>query len=206
MENNQNNNDNQSKQIPSKRRKGLRIFCFTLALLAAFIMGWRVMPSVWPGIKETLVYPLFPQIKPASPSPSPTAEPYEPESRAKVTLDTKITVTDSLIYYFYKDYCPWCRQLAPLIAGLPAQITVADGTRSSVRLICLNKTEDESLRLIEKYYDTFNIPEEKQKVPSMVIGDRYLFGGDEIGEWLIASLIAGDGLQTPLLNGSERVP
>ena len=61
-------------------------------------------------------------------------------------------------------------------------------------------------RIIEKYYDTYNIPEEKQKVPSMVIGNRYLFGWDEIGERLISSLIAGDGLQTPLLNGSERKP
>ena len=187
-------------------RKGVMILCFILALSIAFVMGWRVMPIVWPRIREAVVYPIFPRMKPAEPTPAPTQAPYVPESRAKTAFDAEIAEDDSVIYYFYKDYCPWCCQLAPLIAALPTHITLADGTGSTVRLICLNKAEDEALRIIEAYYDTYNIPEEKRKVPSMVIGDRYLFGGDEIGEWLLEALLSGEGLDTTLLNGATRVP
>ena len=190
-----------------KRRRALKNFCLILIVfLAAFILGWRVMPIVWPRIREAVVYPIFPRMKPAGPTPAPTQEPYVPESRTKTAFDAMISAGDSVIYYFYKDYCPWCRQLAPLIAALPTSIVLSNGNQSAVRLICLNKTDDESMQIIDRYYETYNIPEEKRKVPSMVIGDRYLFGGDEIGEWLIESLISGDGLDTPILNGLERVP
>ena len=190
----------------SNRRKALKTFCFILSLCAVFFIGWRVMPMVWPGIKETIVYPIFPQMKSAEPTPAPTQEPYVPESRTKAPFDATFSTSDSVIYYFYKDYCPWCRQLTPLTVALPASITLNNGTKSTVRLICLNKADEQSLQIIEAYYEMCNIPEEKQKVPSMVIGNRYLFGGEEIGEWLIEALIAGEGLDTPLLNGKERVP
>ena len=48
--------------------------------------------------------------------------------------------------------------------------------------------------------------EEKQYVPAIVIGERYLFAGDEIIAQLAEALTAGEGLQTPLLNGAERQP
>lgn len=35
-------------------------------------------------------------------------------------------------------------------------------------------------KIITWYYEEHGIPEEKQYVPAMVIGDRYLFGGEEI--------------------------
>ena len=190
-----------------KRRRALKNFCLILIVfLAAFILGWRVMPIVWPRIREAVVYPIFPRMKPAEPTPAPTQAPYVPESRAKTAFDAEIAEDDSVIYYFYKDYCPWCRQLAPLIAALPTHITLADGTVSAVRLICLNKADNEALRIIEAYYEKHTIPDDKQKVPSIVIGSRYLFGGEEIGEWMLEALITGEGLDTPLLNGMERVP
>ncbi len=182
-------------------KKGLKILCLIVALMAVFLLGWRVMPKVWPGIKEAVVYPVFPQMKPA---PAPTQEPYAPKSTA--AFEDAIAATDSLIYYFYKDYCPWCRQLEPLTAGLPKQITLPDGTRSAVKLVCLNKVEDEPLAIITAYYDMYGVPDEKRLVPAMVIGDRYLFGGDEIGAQLLEAMLAGEGLKTPLLNGTDRVP
>jgi hypothetical protein len=39
----------------------------------------------------------------------------------------------------------------------------------------------------------------------MVIGDKYLFAGEEIVPGLLEALTAGDGLKTPLLDGNERV-
>ena len=48
------------------------------------------------------------------------------------------------------------------------------------------------------------MPEEEQYVPAVVIGDRYLFAGDEIIEQMMDALTAGEGLNTPLLDGKER--
>lgn len=182
-------------------KKGVKIFCAVCALLLAFILGWRVMPQVWPGIKEAVVYPVFPSMKPA---PAPTQEPYAP--KGDYGFGEPVSVTDSVVYYFYKDYCPWCRQLEPLTAGLPKQITLPDGTKSDVKLICLNKVEDRFLKIITEYYNAKGISEDRQYVPAMVIGDRYLFAGDEIIAQLGDALAAGEGLNTVLLDGNERIP
>ncbi len=181
-------------------KKGLKILCLIVALMAVFLLGWRVMPRVWPGIKEAVVYPVLPQLKPV---PSPTQEPYQPKSTA--AYGEPIAATDSLIYYFYKDYCPWCRQLEPLTAGLPKQITLPDGTQSAVKLVCLNKVEEPMLQVITEYYEQHEVPEDKQYVPAIVIGDRYLFAGEEIIGQLMDALMAGEGLTTPLLDGGQRL-
>ncbi len=180
-------------------KKGLKILCAVLVPILAFVLGWRVMPRIWPEIKEAVVYPVFPQMKP---SPAPTQEPYLPKSTA--SFEDPISPSDSLIYYFYKDYCPWCRQLEPLTAGLPEEITLPDGSRSAVKLVCLNKVDQAMLQVITGYYEKYGIPEEKQYVPAIVIGERYLFAGDEIIGQLLEALTAGEGLRTPLLNGPER--
>lgn len=181
-------------------KKGIKILCLAVALIAAFLLGWRVMPNVWPGIKEAILYPVFPQMKP---TPSPTQEPYQPKGTA--AYGDPIAESDSLIYYFYKDYCPWCRQLEPLTAGLPKQITLPDGTASAVKLVCLNKVEEPMLQVITDYYEKHSIPEEEQYVPAIVIGEKYLFAGGQIVPQLMDALMAGDGLKTPLLDGTQRI-
>ncbi len=183
-------------------KKPVKILCLVLALLLFFVLGWRVMPKVWPSIREGVVYPLIPGLRPA-PTEAPARELYAPESNTAFT--DEIAATDSVIYYFYKDYCPWCKQLEPLIAGLPQQITLPDGTVSRVRVIALNKVEDEPLQVITDYYTAHGIPEEKQYVPALVIGEEYLFAGEEIIGGLMDALVTGEGLKTPLINGRERV-
>ncbi len=181
-------------------KKGVKILCAVLALILVFLAGWRLMPKVWPGIKEAVVYPVFPQMKP---TPAPTQEPYMPKS--DFAFGDPIGETDSLIYYFYKDYCPWCRQLEPLTAGLPKQITLPDGRVSQVKLVCLNKVEDRFLEIITSYYEEHGVPGEEQYVPAIVIGNRYLFAGEEIIGQLTDALAAGEGLETPLLDGNQRI-
>ena len=183
-------------------KKGVRIFCWLIALCAAFMLGWRVMPRIWPGIKKNVVYRVMPQLEP---EPETEEEPtlYTPESSS--LYGDEISTNDSLIYYFYKDYCPYCMAIEPLMAGLPEQITLPDGSVSKVRLLCLNKVEDEYLRIITDYYDEHDVPEERRYVPAVVIGDRYLFLGEEIIPQLMEALIAGEGLQTQMLDGAERV-
>ena len=187
-------------------KKGALVFFAVLALCTAFLLGWRVMPHIWPNIRETVVYTAFPQLRPAPKSvsgPNPESELYVPESSA--ALNDEISTTDSLIYYFYKDYCPYCRELDPLIAGLPTKITLPDGTVSEVKLVCINKVEEHGLELITGYYESHNIPEKRRYVPAIVIGDRYLFTSTDIVPQLLEALVSGDGLTTPLIDGSDRV-
>lgn len=180
-------------------KKGLKILCAAAVLILVFLAGWSLMPKVWPGIKEAVVYPVFPQMKP---TPAPTQEPYLPKS--DTAFGDPISESDSLVYYFYKDYCPWCRQLEPLTSGLPKQITLPDGRVSRVKLVCLNKVEDRFLRIITDYYEEHGVPEEEQYVPAIVIGGRYLFAGDKIIGQLMDALTLGEGLDTPLLDGNRR--
>ncbi|QTE75013.1 hypothetical protein JS518_03760 [Clostridiales bacterium FE2010] len=170
--------------------KGLKVICCLLVLAVVFVLGWRVMPKVWPGIKEAVVYPVLPQLKP---TPTPTPEPYHPKSEA--AFGDPIEETDSVIYYFYKDYCPFCRDLEPLMAGLPKEITLADGTVSKVKLLCLNKVEDDMLKIITNYYDAHDVSGERRYVPAIVIGDKYLFLKEEIVPGLMEAIYQGEGLK-----------
>ena len=179
-------------------KKALKIVLVILAFAAVFTLGC-FMPKLWPKVLNRVIYPVFPQLKPAAAEP----ELYEPYYNAK--LGDPISETDSVIYYFYKDYCPWCKQLEPLTAGLPETITLPDGTTSKVKLICLNKVEDRYLEIITEYYDSHNIPEDRRYVPAIVIGDKYLFTYDEITPELMNALVSGEGLKTQLLDGNERV-
>ena len=63
---------------------------------------------------------------------------------------------------------------------------------------------DRFLQIITEYYDKYGVVEEEQYVPAIVIGDRYLFAGEEIIGQLMEALVAGEGLKTPLLDGNER--
>lgn len=181
--------------------KRLASVCFIIFLvLLSFLLGWRLMPRVWPEIKETVVYRVFPQMRP---DPTPSIPPYVPESNT--SYGDPIEENDSLVYYFYKDYCGFCMELSPLISGLPEEITLSDGTVSRVRLVALNKVEDEALEIINDYYEVHDIAGDRRYVPAIVIGDRYLFLRDEIIDHLMDALVRGEGLDTPLLDGAERI-
>jgi len=179
----------------------LKIVCLLLVMALCFLAGWRVMPRVWPDIKEHVVYPVFPELKP-TPAPVVTPEPYLPESSA--AMGDEIAVSDSLIYYFYKDYCPYCAALEPLTAGLPERITLPDGRVSAVKLVCVNKNDEAGAKIVTDYYSAYGVPEERQYVPAMIIGERYLMPGSEIIDQLLNALVSGEGLNTPVLGGGER--
>ncbi len=168
-----------------------------LLLMLSFLFGWRVMPRIWPDIKEAVVYPVLPQLRP---EPSP---PYVPE--CNTSYGDPISANDSLLYYFYKDYCKYCKELSPLISGLPETIILPDGMVSRVRLIALNKVEDAAYEIINDYYEAHDIAEDRRYVPAVVVGDRYLYLRAEITDQLMDALVHGEGLSTPLLDGAERI-
>lgn len=184
-------------------KRGIKLLGLILALITAFLIGWRVMPKIWPSIKQNVVYPMIPQLKPEL-TPAITPEPYQPKSDS--IFGDAISTSDSLIYYFYKDYCPYCRELEPLTSGLPTLITLPNGKNSTVKLICLNKVEDKFFRIIDDYYERYHVPTERQYVPAIVIGNRYLYLKTEIVDQLMEALVAGEGLITPMLDGAQRLP
>lgn len=179
-------------------RKFLRIIALLLAMVLCFLAGWRVMPRIWPEIKPTVVSVL----NLPTPTPAPTQEPYLPEGTAQ--LGDAIAADDSLVYYFYRETCPFCRVIDGLTSGLPEEITLPDGSKSAVRLVTLNKSDEAEMAVIQQFYDSYPVPEERQLVPSLIIGDRYIMGTEEMHLFLNA-LLSGEGLDTPLLDGNARV-
>lgn len=182
--------------------KKTKIVGVIVAFCVSFLLGWRVMPKIWPTIRLNYINRLFPQLQSSS-------EPvdqfiYTPKSNSK--YGDPISEGDSLVYYFYKDNCSYCVALSPLISGLPDQITLPDGSPSKIKLLCLNKNEENYKKIITDYYERHNIPEDQRYVPAIVIGDKYLYLEESIEDQLMNLLIAGEGLQTEMLDGAQRVP
>ena len=183
--------------------KKAKVIGAVAALCVSFLMGWRVMPRIWPTIRMNYINRLLPQSQPASESVNKRIL-YTPKSNSR--YGDPISESDSLVYYFYKDDCAYCVALSPLISGLPDQITLPDGSPSRIRLLCLNKNEEKYKNIISDYYEGHNIPEDQRYVPAIVIGNKYLFLEESIEDQLMNSLVAGEGLQTEMLEGAQRVP
>lgn len=182
--------------------KKLKILGGIAAICVSFLMGWRIMPKIWPTIRLNYINRLVPQLQTSSESED---EPifYTPKSNSQ--YGDPISTRDSLVYYFYKDYCPYCAELEPLFSGLPEQITLPDGSTSKIRLLCLNKVEEKYEKIITGFYEEHNIPVNQRYVPAVVIGNKYLYLKESIEDQLLDSLVAGEGLQTEMLEGAQRV-
>ena len=48
-------------------KKVLKVLALLLAMAVCFLLGWRVMPRVWPAIKTQVVYRVLPQLQPRLP-------------------------------------------------------------------------------------------------------------------------------------------
>jgi len=114
-----------------------------------------------------------------------------------------ISVTDSVVVYFYTPWCPFCYQIAPIMDNLPEYVII-NGQRSNVRLISYNRDIPEHHDIIWDYHEMLNIPEARRFVPLVLIGDRNLFLYNEVSTYLLPALEAGEGLTTPLF--TERQP
>jgi len=113
-----------------------------------------------------------------------------------------LSVTDSVIVYFYTPWCPFCYEIAPIMDNLPEYVMI-NGQRSNVRLISYNRDIPEHREIIIAYHEKLNIAEERRFVPLVLIGDRNLFLYEEVSQGLLSALEAGEGLTTPLF--TERI-
>lgn len=98
--------------------KKAKVLGVIVALCASFLLGWRVMPKIWPTIRLNYINRLVPQLQSSSESEEHPIH-YIPNSNSQ--YGDSISTSDSLVYYFYKDYCSYCLALSPLISGLPDQ-------------------------------------------------------------------------------------
>ncbi|NLX83019.1 MAG: hypothetical protein GXZ04_04295 [Clostridiales bacterium] len=109
---------------------------------------------------------------------------------------TDIQPSDSLILYFFKDFCPYCKDLEVLFDALPDFVYLADGTKSRVRFVSLEKQIPAHMKVVQRYYDKLFVHPDRQFVPMVVIGDKALFLQAEIVPGLFPALISGEGLKT----------
>lgn len=138
-----------------------------------------------------------------SPLSTPLPGAYEPASTQG--LEAPVYADDSLVYYFYRPDCPYCRDRADmLLHGLPEYIDLPDGSVSRVVLVTVNKSDPVQGELIRACYHAREIGEDRQLVPAVLIGGAYLCGTEEIREHFLTMLCRGDGLATPLMNGGAR--
>lgn len=186
-------------------KKLFKVSTFAAILIfLSFILGWRVMPKIWPTIKSfamnNIVYKFAPT--PAM-EPMPTPEPYIPQVNSN--LKDQFAHTDSVIYYFYKNYCPYCVNLDAFFCAIPDLIVLEDGTRSLVRIVAVEKQVEPGKSIIEEYNAQYAIPEERDFVPAVVIGGEYYMSPNEITTNLYPSLLSGKGLVTPMLGENARM-
>lgn len=128
---------------------------------------------------------------------------YHPKSTA--ALGELVNLTDSLVYYFYRPTCKYCSERADMImAGLPDIITLPDGEKSTLKVIALNKSDPSEETIIRRYYEQNEISEDKQLVPSIIIGDQYLCGVEAIRNDFLKLLLMGEGLKTPYIDQRMR--
>ena len=191
-----------AEQKPKKNRKKLLILSFVLVFLVGGFVGWRVMVRVWPAIKPAImtniVYKIMPSLEPEPPA----SELYT--ARSTATINDTFSATDTVIYYFYKDFCPYCKQLSPMFDQMPDYITLEDGTKSRVYIVSIEKQTEEGLGICEGYYKENNIPEDRSYVPAVIVGGVYMHGTKEISGGLFPAILSGEGLKTPMLGGNSR--
>lgn len=172
----------------TRKQRFVLIFLFIVTAGISCLFGWRVMPRVWKWTKGLFSAPIAVE-----------KEPYIPSSTA--SLQDTFAASDSVIYYFYKDNCPYCVEIEGLFKGLPSEITLPDGP-SQVKLVCVNKNTHPEI--CEAYYAQAGIPENQRFVPAVVVGNEYLFAPAEIMEGMYACLLRGEGLITPMMGDNHR--
>lgn len=101
--------------------------------------------------------------------------------------------TELKALYFYRDDCDECNQLKPYLDSLPDEVAI-DGENIPFRLDMLASRSGNNGEILRQFFIKWNVPEEKQMVPFMILGDQYLAGIDDIQENLLSMLEQGYGI------------
>ena len=102
------------------------------------------------------------------------------------------------VVYFYYDYCSQCNEARKIITGLAGDLKSKDaGLKLTTVMHDALKTEE--YRLLQRYFQEYSVPEEKQSVPVAFIGDRYYTGAEKISKGLLEQAAREDLPETPII-------
>lgn len=95
--------------------------------------------------------------------------------------------------YFYRDDCEECMQLKPYLESLPGEILIGK-ERVPLVIEALASRSGDNGEVLRQFFRDYDVPEEKQMVPFVILGDKYLAGADEIRSGFIPLAEKGYGL------------
>jgi cytochrome c biogenesis protein CcdA len=115
-----------------------------------------------------------------------------PQTAAKAPRDFPAAGPgDSVLVCFVTTACENCEKATVLLRGLPDEITLADGTSSSLDIYYFNVAEEEGLPAARQFFSAFKVPDSKQLVPVVFYAGGYLAGYEEIEKNINEVLISG---------------
>lgn len=97
------------------------------------------------------------------------------------------------VIYYYRDDCEECVKLQPFVESLPQSIVIGNEEVPLSVEACHSRKGDNGDR-IRTFFELYQVPEEEQIVPFMVLGDKYLAGAENIQKDLMRMLEQGYGL------------
>lgn len=97
------------------------------------------------------------------------------------------------VIYYYRHDCKECMELEKFLDNFPKTVVIGEET-VPVILVKRHTRIDDNGDKIRWFFEKYEVPEEDQKVPFMVIGDHYLAGAEEIQDRLLMMLQQGHGL------------
>jgi len=123
------------------------------------------------------------------------------QEKNKIAIDPVVNREDiqTTILYFYVETCKDCEGVSEILDSIKEQYPVEfenEGVNTYVKVKKFNIGEPESLQLVKKYFEVYDVPEKDQSVPIIFIGDTYLSGIGVIRQELIQKIKGGEGIGT----------
>ncbi len=105
----------------------------------------------------------------------------------------------SCLYFFYGEGCPHCGRVEPFIRSLGENPTI------QVEVFEVYNQRENSV-LLQKYFSTYEVPQNQRGVPVVFIGDTYLVGDTPILESLEFRVEEFRGYGCPVLENESTEP
>jgi sulfite exporter TauE/SafE len=111
---------------------------------------------------------------------------------------------NSTLVCFVTTACENCVKIEDLLNRLPGEITIKDGSTTSLNIYYFNVAESEGLPAIRLFFEAYAVPEEDQLTPIVFYSGGYLSGLADIQAGIEEVLVSGaarnfiyPGIETP---------
>ena len=130
------------------------------------------------------------------------------ENSLEVTAVDNNKLSQSTIMYFYVTPCAACEDVNIFFKTLDKEYTIdIQGVEkhSELTIKKYNVSESQNLELAREYFSIYEVPESKQVVPIVFIGDVYLQGEKEIQVESRGMIEAGKGINTLIISDAGQI-